>query len=322
MSQVSDFCTSTVGVPDLVEGDDGFFLMMPFMNHGSLLDLLRECEHEPSCKKYKNRRWKAIGKSNAYVLALFHDAVRGVEALHSKKIIHTDLKLENVMVNCIGTHCSAAVIDLGLACYRDEQWSCGSSGTPSYLAPEVWKGNRKMMRGFYRDVWSLGVMLYLLTYSKPPPFYRDGTGQKQMAYSPRTDPVFESHSPLDLLISQMLEPDPSYRISIRNTLQYLEQILENEEPTDEISSMIDSSPSDRGAIVPSPKCLFVEKDPKDYDLGDAPFARRFCHDAPEKARGYFSCGDFPCLGCNPCCKCRVKRHGKLVKEHFRMQTCE
>ena len=39
------------------------------------------------------------------------------------------------------------------------------------------------------QVWSLGVMLYLLVYPTEPPFMWDTTGQKQIKYKPSEDPI-------------------------------------------------------------------------------------------------------------------------------------
>ena len=111
------------------------------------------CRHSISCISSQTPvrlDWTKVNPqwNTAYILVLFHDIVAGVEALHEQSgMLHTDLKLENVMLNCRGDKCYAAVIDLGIAC-NPQLWMlrklplpmpgvCGRSGTPRYLPPEV-----------------------------------------------------------------------------------------------------------------------------------------------------------------------------------------
>ncbi|CAE7270113.1 CIPK25 [Symbiodinium natans] len=54
-------------------------------------------------------------------------------------------------------------------------------------------------------------MLYLLTYSSYPPFLTDATGRAQVAYRPLQDGNIPSkQTTLDILITQMLDPDPGH----------------------------------------------------------------------------------------------------------------
>ena len=85
--------------------------------------------------------------------------------LHSQNVIHRDLKLANVMVDC---NMNMKVGDFGLATelqYAGQRkWT--RCGTPNYIAPEVLGESEGY--GFACDIWSLGVILYTLLVGIPP----------------------------------------------------------------------------------------------------------------------------------------------------------
>ncbi|CAE7589047.1 mek1 [Symbiodinium sp. CCMP2456] len=281
MNEVSDYCISAVGSPAAFQSDEGTWLLMPYLNGGDFLRFVNACQRKGECRNsdQPKKNWDTLGHgiSSALVLAYFHQIVQGVEALHSRGIIHTDLKLENTMLSCRDGKCFASVIDLGLGCEPKVTFSCGMTGTPSYLAPELWKRgqSRRSLTSPMRDVWSLGVMLYLLVYPKAPPFMRDGTGQKQIKYNPIEDETIGKEN-LDLLIAQMLDPDPSMRAPIATILAMLAEIIKTDYAAPpEVIRLIDEKPIDRGATMPVAKCLF---DKLDYDVGDQPFEREMCLD--------------------------------------------
>ncbi|CAE7549051.1 mkcE [Symbiodinium natans] len=120
MRGVSEFCISAVGEPPYIENSDGIWLMMPYMNGGELLDFLNRCQTSPGClygDPEGRKDWTQLNPlyTTPYILGLFSDIVQGVEALHAKAgRLHIDLKPANVMLNCRGEKCFAAVIDLGL----------------------------------------------------------------------------------------------------------------------------------------------------------------------------------------------------------------
>ena len=94
---------------------------------------------------------------------------QAIKHLHTRQIIHRDIKLENVMLSEEGSGCTAKLADFGLA----EQLVDGQSirqtkaGTPSYLAPEIVQGQSY---GTASDMWSLGCLIYVLLTAKLPRF--------------------------------------------------------------------------------------------------------------------------------------------------------
>ena len=84
----------------------------------------------------------------------------GLEHLHSKDIIHCDLKLENIMFDKVGGF-DVKLIDFGFATKfeRNKETLFVILGSPLYMAPELVEQkhyNQKV------DIWAIGVMTYLL----------------------------------------------------------------------------------------------------------------------------------------------------------------
>ena len=90
--------------------------------------------------------------------------------LHSKNIVHRDIKPENILVenwSLKNDDISLKIIDFGTSNYfnPDNKLSL-KIGSPYYIAPEVIKNeyNEKC------DIWSCGVLMYILIVGRPPFF--------------------------------------------------------------------------------------------------------------------------------------------------------
>ena len=77
-------------------------------------------------------------------------------------VIHRDLKPANVMFE----GGEVKLIDFGVASESDRPTT--PVGTPYYLAPEVWKGDRQHPYNAKADLWSLGVMTYYMVHGRQP----------------------------------------------------------------------------------------------------------------------------------------------------------
>lgn len=101
----------------------------------------------------KNRRQKLAFK---VVVQIALDISRGLNYLHSKKIVHRDVKTENILLDESGT---VKLADFGVARIEasNPKDMTGETGTLGYMAPEVLHGkpyNRKC------DVYSFGICLW------------------------------------------------------------------------------------------------------------------------------------------------------------------
>eukprot|EP00873_Tetraselmis_striata_P010401 jgi/Tetstr1/430665/TSEL_020458.t1 len=95
-----------------------------------------------------------------------------LSTLHREKLIHCDVKLENLILQTPGDFSSVRLTDFGL-CHdmRKGFWGTTASGTPSYFAPElvrVFRRERGAVFGQHVDVWAAGVVLHQLLSGEMP----------------------------------------------------------------------------------------------------------------------------------------------------------
>ena len=94
----------------------------------------------------------------------FQQIVCAVEYCHRHKIVHRDLKPENLLLD---NELNVKIADFGLSnIMTDGNFLKTSCGSPNYAAPEVISG--KLYPGPEVDVWSCGVILYVLLVGRLP----------------------------------------------------------------------------------------------------------------------------------------------------------
>jgi len=133
------------------ENDDHIYLIMELCTGGELLDRLN------SQKQHHYNEKKAA--------SIVTKMISAVRYLHLHNIVHRDLKLENFIFEDPSPDSEMKLIDFGLS----RHYSQGEEmhmpvGTPFYVAPEV-------LRQAYTeecDMWSIGVIAYMLVSGRPP----------------------------------------------------------------------------------------------------------------------------------------------------------
>lgn len=167
---------------------------------------------------------------------LMKKILSAVKHLHEHGICHRDLKPENFLFSDRGPEAEIKLIDFGLskrfgpnalaghdpllgsACMEDKMHTI--VGTPYYVAPEVLMGSYD----FSCDVWSLGVILFIMLCGYPP-FEGDNNKeifkrvlQQKLEFDPE-DWTIISDEAKDL-IAMMLHKEPTKRISVVACLEH------------------------------------------------------------------------------------------------------
>ncbi|CDW82356.1 serine threonine protein kinase [Stylonychia lemnae] len=149
-----------------------------------------------------------------------------LKSIHHKKIIHRDLKLENILVlknnGCLDDNIQVEVIDFGLACSENNfELICQKSGTPGYVAPEILN---KQPASFKSDIFSLGCIFYNLITKRLLFGGRDTKEiiRKNQFENPlmKLKNIWNKLSKDGLnLITRMLDPNPIMRLDAEQCLQ-------------------------------------------------------------------------------------------------------
>ena len=92
----------------------------------------------------------------------FIQILKALKMLHSKKILHRDLKCANVFLDKDGV---AKLGDLNVSKVAKNNLVYTQTGTPYYASPEVWRDQPYDAKS---DVWSLGCVIYEMVALKPP----------------------------------------------------------------------------------------------------------------------------------------------------------
>ena len=84
-----------------------------------------------------------------------------LDFFHQKKVVHRDIKLENILINQIdGDHYETRIADFGLSCFTlNDEILTHKCGTPGYVAPEVLDG---VGYTYNSDVFSLASVFFNL----------------------------------------------------------------------------------------------------------------------------------------------------------------
>uniref|UniRef100_A0A8D8VYJ5 Calcium/calmodulin-dependent protein kinase type 1 n=1 Tax=Cacopsylla melanoneura TaxID=428564 RepID=A0A8D8VYJ5_9HEMI len=98
---------------------------------------------------------------------LIRQVLEAVDYMHEQGVVHRDLKPENLLYYSRDEESKIMISDFGLSKMEDSRTMATACGTPGYVAPEVLA---QKPYGKAVDVWSIGVISYILLCGYPP-FY-------------------------------------------------------------------------------------------------------------------------------------------------------
>jgi serine/threonine protein kinase len=162
-----------------------------------------------------------------YLLLIIKDIATGLQFIHDKGVLHNDIKPENIIIS---TEMIPKLVDFGLSCHVEEYCSLknnticceNTGGTPLFTAPETAQDGIKYPAS---DVWSLGATIYnVATWNKYPfDFTNIYTLPRAMELirTGKPIPLNTGNNLLDILVNQMINPDPVQRITVNEILEEL-----------------------------------------------------------------------------------------------------
>ena len=186
---------------------DYFYIVMEYANDGDL------------SKKIKAQKQKNFGEkyfSEEKIMQYFYQICRGLQYIHSKNIIHRDIKSQNIFLMKNG---KLKIGDFGIAKALTNTKNNATTiiGTPYYLSPEVINGEPY---NYKTDIWSLGVVLYEMCCLKMPFEGNNIAALSIKIMKGKYDPIPNKYSKnMSNLIKNMLNIDQKLRPNITEVMQ-------------------------------------------------------------------------------------------------------
>uniref|UniRef100_A0A8C7FWV6 Serine/threonine-protein kinase 33 n=1 Tax=Oncorhynchus kisutch TaxID=8019 RepID=A0A8C7FWV6_ONCKI len=158
---------------------------------------------------------------------IINSLAEAIVYLHKKDIVHRDLKLENILVKSYhgvdNDMINIKVTDFGLSVKKggvgSENMLKATCGTPIYMAPEVINAHEYSQQC---DVWSIGVIMYMLLCGEPPFIATSEERLFEMIKKGElhfVGPIWDSISDAaKKVLSCLLKVDPAHRITANELL--------------------------------------------------------------------------------------------------------
>ena len=150
------------------------------------------------------------------ILDMFAQICLALDYVHDQKVLHRDLKTQNVFLHRNGT---IKLGDFGIARQMDAPMDMAMTviGTPYYMSPELMEGKAY---GYKSDVWALGCVLYELATLKHAFDANDMNGLVMKIVRGRVLPVPMHYSPeLRALICKLLSKRSADRPTVKRVLE-------------------------------------------------------------------------------------------------------
>ncbi|XP_055840590.1 serine/threonine-protein kinase SIK2 isoform X2 [Episyrphus balteatus] len=184
----------------VMETKNMIYIVSEYASQGEIFDYIAKC-----------------GRMSEHAARMkFWQILSAVEYCHNRGIVHRDLKAENLLLD---SNMNIKIADFGFSnMYKIGELLSTWCGSPPYAAPEVFEG--KKYTGPEIDIWSLGVVLYVLVCGALP---FDGSTLQSLrdrVLSGRFRIPFFMSSECEHLIRKMLVLEPTRRYTIEQIKQH------------------------------------------------------------------------------------------------------
>lgn len=154
--------------------------------------------------------------SEASAKIIFKQLIEGIKFIHQNKIVHRDIKLDNILFDLNNT---VKICDFGVS----RKLNPGDimhdhCGTPAYIAPEIFLN--KGYEGYSCDIWSAGVTLYYMISGSQPFKANNLPDLQQVIIEGKYEKIEGVSSEVRDLIDGMLQIDTKKRITITQILSH------------------------------------------------------------------------------------------------------
>ena len=198
---------------DFFEEEEYIYIMMEYLEGCTLKQYIKKNE--------------TISEDNARII--IKQLLTALSYLHyTCDICHRDIKPENIMFKDKNDINSLKLLDFGLSLDRFESKNyLENCGTLLYMAPELFTNNVKYTKGV--DVWSVGIILYMLLMKGKNPFYNKEDTRETVIKKIKNNNVSFPNDNSDTyqiskmgkdLINKLLKKNPIYRYTIRSALEH------------------------------------------------------------------------------------------------------
>ena len=188
-----------------------------FETNNQLLIKMEYVKYGTLSKWIKNH--KKITEEEASII--LRQIFSAVVYLHGKQICHRDIKPENIMLSRENDLKSIKIIDFGLSAQNfDKLMNSDYCGTYIYMAPEQIE---KKLYFISVDIWSIGILMFMLLNNGKHPFYVKGETRKEFNKKIENCKInfYNKVSPMAKhLIFKLLEPNPSWRYNAAQAFKH------------------------------------------------------------------------------------------------------
>ena len=147
--------------------------------------------------------------SESVTKVIFKQIIEGLKYIHRKKIVHRDIKLDNILIDLTNT---VKICDFGVSKKINKgDIMYDHCGTPAYIAPEIFKNHG--YEGYACDIWSAGVTLYYMLGGVQPFCAESIKDLEKIILDGKYEKLEDVSDEANDLIEGMLQLDPKKRLT-------------------------------------------------------------------------------------------------------------